>query len=338
MNCWKNVLVLSLFVLKCIFSYTNYTFHQFYIATKPSSVEVKAFNKGDKTGVYAGVYLSTGVLQVTWQRSFKDEHIENLATYSKRFGQQVNEPYQGKIVFTEASLSSTAIMVKNVTWRDESCYICSFNVYPGGSKRRQTCLRVKGKFSFISSDTGKCTLTSLSRIWNTLNLIPDYSNGQISKQAVFTLLNQWTQCRSFCDCSTVYPGISAVATAAHISAEGKENNVEITFTCSATGKPPPTIQWDLSTPDLRNSQSQTATVTNGDSTFTSSRNVSLQVPSGWNGHVDCVVNSGITGERRERIPLSLDPGKKKKDKGMYAYMWKWWARCPGQILNHDSET
>lgn len=90
-----------------------------------------------------------GVLQVTWQRLAKDEHVENLATYSKRFGQQVNEPYQGKMVFTEASLSSTVIKVKNVTWADESCYICSFNAYPDGSKRRQSCLKVKGNFLFI---------------------------------------------------------------------------------------------------------------------------------------------------------------------------------------------
>lgn len=108
-----------------------------------------------------------------------------------------------------------------------------------------------------------------------------------------------------------------MTTAVHVSAEGKENGVEVAFTCSATGKPPPTIQWDLSNSDLHNSQSQSTTVMNSDSTFTSSRNISLQVPSDWNGHVNCVVNSGMTGERRERIPLSLDPGKKKKDKGMY---------------------
>lgn len=89
----------------------------------------------------------TGVLQVTWQRHFKDESVENLATYNKRFGQQVNEPYQGKVFFAEASLSSTSIILKNVTWEDDSCYICSFNVYPDGSKRKQTCLTVQGKFS-----------------------------------------------------------------------------------------------------------------------------------------------------------------------------------------------
>lgn len=108
-----------------------------------------------------------------------------------------------------------------------------------------------------------------------------------------------------------------MTTAVHISAEAKGNVVEVTFTCSATGKPPPTIGWDLSTPDLHHSQSEITTVTSRDSTFTSSGNISLQVPSDWNGHVDCVVNSGAKGERTERIPLSLDPGKKKKGKAVY---------------------
>ncbi|XP_011604552.2 OX-2 membrane glycoprotein-like isoform X2 [Takifugu rubripes] len=214
---------------------------------------------GNRTAGYGGeayygcaVSDLPGVLQVTWQRLAKDERVENLATYSKRFGQQVNEPYQGKMVFTEASLSSTVIKVKNVTWEDESCYICSFNAYPDGSKRRQSCLKVKG--------------------------------------------------------------ISEVTTAVHTSnTEHEEEAVEVTFTCSATGKPPPTIQWDLSSRDLNDSQAQTTTLTNSDSTFTSSGNISLRVPSGWKGYVDCLVNSGMVGERRERIPLALDPRRKKKD-------------------------
>uniref|UniRef100_A0A674BQC3 OX-2 membrane glycoprotein-like n=1 Tax=Salmo trutta TaxID=8032 RepID=A0A674BQC3_SALTR len=86
---------------------------------------------------------STGVLQVTWQRLFKDDSVENLATYSKRFGAQIIDPHRGKVVFTEASLNSTSITVKNVTWADEACYICSFNVYPSGSRRKQTCLTVQ---------------------------------------------------------------------------------------------------------------------------------------------------------------------------------------------------
>ncbi|XP_052355935.1 mucin-5AC-like isoform X12 [Oncorhynchus keta] len=49
----------------------------------------------------------------------------------------------GKVGFTETSLNSTSITTKNVTWAEEVCYICSFNVYPSGSRRKQTCLTVQ---------------------------------------------------------------------------------------------------------------------------------------------------------------------------------------------------
>uniref|UniRef100_A0A667WJW9 Immunoglobulin V-set domain-containing protein n=1 Tax=Myripristis murdjan TaxID=586833 RepID=A0A667WJW9_9TELE len=67
-----------------------------------------------------------------------------MATYSEQFGTQVNGPFQGKVVFSEASFSSTSITLKNVTWTDEACYICSFNAYPDGSKGQQICLTVQG--------------------------------------------------------------------------------------------------------------------------------------------------------------------------------------------------
>lgn len=85
-----------------------------------------------------------GVQQVTWQRLSKDASIQNLATYSKQFGQQVNSPFRDKVFFTEASLGSSSITLKNVTWYDDSCYICSFNAFPSGSKQQQTCLEVQG--------------------------------------------------------------------------------------------------------------------------------------------------------------------------------------------------
>uniref|UniRef100_A0A8C8H4S0 Ig-like domain-containing protein n=1 Tax=Oncorhynchus tshawytscha TaxID=74940 RepID=A0A8C8H4S0_ONCTS len=87
----------------------------------------------------------TGVLQVTWQRLFKDDSVENLATYSKRFGAQIIDPHRGKVVFTEASLNSTSITVKNVTWADESCYKCLFNTFPEGAISGTTCPHVNGK-------------------------------------------------------------------------------------------------------------------------------------------------------------------------------------------------
>ncbi|XP_028427559.1 uncharacterized protein LOC114550842 isoform X2 [Perca flavescens] len=197
----------------------------------------------------------TGVLQVTWQRLFKDDSIENLATYSKRFGQQVNEPYRGKVIFTEASLNSTSITLANVTWADESCYICSFNVYPDGSKRKQTCLTVRG----------------ISR-FKTEVQVP--------------------------------------------SREQDDEYVKVVFSCSATGKPAPTIQWDFSPGATPAHQPRTTTVTNSDHTFTSSSNITLQVPPNWKGNVDCLLNTGVTGQRRERIPFSLPEEKEKEEDGL----------------------
>ncbi|XP_070787058.1 OX-2 membrane glycoprotein-like [Enoplosus armatus] len=214
---------------------------------------------GNTTADYGGdahyscaVADATGVLQVTWQRLFKDESIENLATYSKRFGLQVNEPYRGKVIFTEASLSSSSITLTNVTWEDESCYICSFNVYPGGSKRKQTCLTVQG-ISEVKTDV-------------------------------------------------------QATTRAH-----EEENVEVVFGCSATGKPAPTIKWTSSHDATRLEPPKTITATNSDHTFTSSSNITLQVPPGWNGHMDCLLNNGVAGQRQERIPFSLQDEHGKKE-------------------------
>lgn len=84
------------------------------------------------------------MLQVTWQRLAKGA-AESMATYSERFGKEVNKPYLGKLLLTEASFSSASITLKNVTWEDETCYICSFNIYPDGSKLAQTCPKVQGR-------------------------------------------------------------------------------------------------------------------------------------------------------------------------------------------------
>ncbi|XP_068575633.1 uncharacterized protein [Cebidichthys violaceus] len=223
---------------------------------KASTSQITGY--GNKTADYGGeahyscaVANPTGVLQVTWQRLINEEVIENLATYSERFGQQVNDP--DRVIFTEASLGSTSITLRNVTWGDEACYICSFNVYPDGSKRKQTCLTVQG----ISKVRTKVQRPSSDR---------------------------------------------------------EDEDVKVVFSCSATGKPAPTIHWDFPPGATSTKRPLTSTETNGDHTFTSSRNVTLQVPAGWTGHVDCLLNRGAAGQRRERIPFSL-PARKKEEEG-----------------------
>lgn len=192
------------------------------------------------------------VLQVTWQRLYEDNSIENLATYSKRFGEQVNDPYQGKILFTEASLHSTSITVRNLTWADESCYVCSFNAYPGGSKRHQTCLKVQG----------------VSEV----------------KTHVYTPV-----------------------------AEPINKDIKVIFSCTATGKPAPRIQWEHSHYAGDVEPSESSVLNNDDHTLTISRNITLQLPPDRDGHVDCVINPGKRGEKRENIIFTRNKEKTEND-------------------------
>ncbi|RVE75433.1 hypothetical protein OJAV_G00016990 [Oryzias javanicus] len=179
-----------------------------------------------------------GVRQVTWQRTFKDESIENLATFSSRFGQEVNVPYQGRVEFTRAALNASSIRLRSVTWEDESCYICLFNMYPDGSKRKHTCLTVTG--------------------------------------------------------------VSSVNTSTALLHKEEEEELHA-FSCSATGKPAPSIHWELPPDAAVENRTETTTSRNGDGTFTSSRSVTLRAPPLWSGAVDCVVNQGTSGERRRKI-------------------------------------
>ncbi|XP_061092139.1 OX-2 membrane glycoprotein-like isoform X1 [Conger conger] len=129
-----------------------------------------------------------GVSQVTWQRRLKDNTVENLATFSKRFGAKVMEPYVSRINFTEASLNSTSITIKDVTFADEACYICSFNVYPTGSIRKQTCITVQGIFGAkahideASSDVVSCSGTGKPAPEVTWNSTADFTAVRTDQQ------------------------------------------------------------------------------------------------------------------------------------------------------------
>lgn len=120
-----------------------------------------------------------------------------------------------------------------------------------------------------------------------------------------------------------HQGISEVKTAVQGPGTKHEDVGEVVFSCSATGKPPPTIQWAFSAGASALRQPQTTTVTNSDYTFTSSSKISLQVPADWSGDVDCLLNSGMMGQRQERIPFSLDRGTKEKEEGMHISCFVW---------------
>ncbi|XP_077432685.1 OX-2 membrane glycoprotein-like [Vanacampus margaritifer] len=109
-------------------------------------------------------------------------------------------------------------------------------------------------------------------------------------------------------CLTVH-GISEVKAEAHPPDEGlADGNATVVFSCSATGKPAPSIRWRFLPNHTVFHQTATATVDNQDRTFTSSRNVTLRLSASWDGHADCLLQSGGRGEKMARVPFFWDPG------------------------------
>ncbi|XP_067298157.1 OX-2 membrane glycoprotein-like [Pseudorasbora parva] len=170
--------------------------------------------------------FASGVKHVTWQRVRADESVQTLATFSEQFKDNVDKEYVGKVTFTLASFNSTSIEIKNTTFEDEACYICSFKVYPSGPKRKTFCLTVKG----ISEITTK-----------------------------------------------VNPSLTS--------------DPDVVVSCSATGKPTPTIQWKSSEKEINNFRSNNFTNLNEDSSTTITSNITLPLSQFRGKHVECLAKS-----------------------------------------------
>ncbi|XP_042071563.1 OX-2 membrane glycoprotein [Haplochromis burtoni] len=141
------------------------------------------------------------VLQVTWQKISHDVET-NVATYSKYYGQRVNDGFTEKFKFKHTELQNCSIVIRNVMEQDEGCYHCLFNTYPDGSLTGKPCLRVY----------------------------------ELHEPAV----------------------------------DVRESNSaeEWVVSCSATGRPAPTVTLSVSQQDLSFSQYNTVSVSNTNATFT----------------------------------------------------------------------
>ncbi|CAI5689429.1 unnamed protein product [Oreochromis niloticus] len=158
------------------------------------------------------------VLQVTWQKISNDVQ-ENVATYSKYFGQRVNDGFTDKVEFVYIGLQNCSIVIRNVTEQDEGCYRCLFNTYPEGSFIGTPCLQVYELHEPV------------------------------------------------------------------VDVRESNSTEEWVVSCSATGRPAPTVTLSVSQQDLSFSQYNTVSVSNTNATFTvtttavlsGSRNNSTQV-------------------------------------------------------------
>ncbi|XP_026015103.1 OX-2 membrane glycoprotein-like [Astatotilapia calliptera] len=81
------------------------------------------------------------VLQVTWQKISRDVET-NVDTYSKYYGQRVNDGFNDKVKFKYTGLQNCSIVIRNVTEQDKGCYHCLFITHPEGSFTGRTCLQV----------------------------------------------------------------------------------------------------------------------------------------------------------------------------------------------------
>lgn len=183
----------------------------------------------------------SGVKQVTWQR-VRVQDVQTLATFSERFKDNVDEDYVGKIIF-QASFNSTTIEIKNTTFEDEACYICSFKVYPTGPKRETLCITVKG--------------------------------------------------------------ISEITAAVNPAASSDPN---IVVSCSATGKPAPTIQWKSTEQELKHFRPDDFTIHNKDSSTTITSNITLPLSQFHGKYVECLAQSDDI-ERSETIAVPVKEHK-----------------------------
>ncbi|KAL7370095.1 hypothetical protein ABVT39_019134 [Epinephelus coioides] len=81
------------------------------------------------------------VVQVTWQKVLPDKE-QNVATYTKYFGEKVNRDFRDKVEFKYAGLQNSSIVIRRVKEEDEGCYHCLFNTYPDGALTGSTCLQL----------------------------------------------------------------------------------------------------------------------------------------------------------------------------------------------------
>ncbi|KAA0722529.1 hypothetical protein E1301_Tti011904 [Triplophysa tibetana] len=124
--------------LLIILSFVRGAYLSVIIARGDTSVEF-----GGDTLLSCALSNPSGVKQVSWERVRAGDDAETLATFSERYKDYVHQEYVGKVIIT-SSFNSSSIVIKNVTFEDEACYICSFKLYPSGPKRETLCLTVKG--------------------------------------------------------------------------------------------------------------------------------------------------------------------------------------------------
>ncbi|XP_026014690.1 OX-2 membrane glycoprotein-like [Astatotilapia calliptera] len=185
------------------------------------------------------------VVQVTWQKVSHDVET-NVATYSKYYGQRVNDGFNDKVVFKYTGLQNCSIVIRNVTEQDEGCYHCLFNTYPEGSLTGKPCLRVYELHEPV------------------------------------------------------------------VDVRESNSTEEWVVSCSATGRPAPTVTLSVSQQDLSFSQYNTVSVSNTNATFTVTTTAVLSGSCKHSTQVGCAARVLSAPHREVMVTTPDDDGLDEK--------------------------
>lgn len=72
--------------------------------------------------------------------------VQNQMLISYQPGQQDSMSGQQHVELAASPRDASAITIRRVSYRDEGCYTCIFDIHPNTSREGQTCLTVTGEF------------------------------------------------------------------------------------------------------------------------------------------------------------------------------------------------
>ncbi|XP_075449688.1 uncharacterized protein LOC142491268 isoform X2 [Ascaphus truei] len=193
------------------------------------------------------------VRQVTWQKE-KGDLLENMVTYSKRYGVNVLSPYDKHVAVKDASTSRSSILISELKKEDETCYMCLFNTYPLGAYKGKVCPTIlEGPTpSFGEANAVTCSATGIPLpdiTWQPPEIIADPVQEKVTTDGTETLTNKGSFPVSQMALSCVFKlqhGSRKKRTAKDDNKHSSEGADEIIWTtCSASGKAALEITWQF---------------------------------------------------------------------------------------------
>ncbi|XP_031220558.1 OX-2 membrane glycoprotein-like [Mastomys coucha] len=96
---------------------------------------------GGNVTLFCNFTSLANVEQITWQK-IRGSLPQNICTYSHKYGEKILPPYVMRLQCKILEPSASFMTIQGVTFEDEACYKCLFNIFPQGSHGGQTCLNI----------------------------------------------------------------------------------------------------------------------------------------------------------------------------------------------------